>query len=45
MMPMISSPHGNKTRAIATNADMGINALLDGQGITFRQCQAELFPY
>jgi hypothetical protein len=33
MMPMISSPHGNKTRAIATNADMGTNASLDGQGI------------
>ena len=34
MMPMISSPHGNKSRAIATNADMGTNASLDGQGIT-----------
>ena len=45
MMPMMSSPDGNKSRAIATNADMGINALLDEQGIAFRQCQAELFRY
>jgi hypothetical protein len=35
MMPMMSSPHGSKSRAITTNADMGINALLDGQGITY----------
>jgi hypothetical protein len=33
MTPMISSPHGNKSRAIATNADMGTNASLDEQGI------------
>jgi hypothetical protein len=40
MIPMMSSPHGNKSRAIAINADMGINASLDGQGIAFRQCQS-----
>jgi hypothetical protein len=33
-MPMINSPHANKSRAIATNADMGTNASLDGQRIT-----------
>jgi hypothetical protein len=32
MIPMMSSPHGNKSRAIPTNANMGINASLDGQG-------------
>jgi hypothetical protein len=29
MTPMISSLHGNKSRAIATNANMGSNASLD----------------
>jgi hypothetical protein len=28
--PMMSSPHGNKSRAIASNANMGTNASLDG---------------
>ena len=44
-IPMISSPHGNKSRAIATTADMRINASLDGQRIAFRQCQVDLFQY
>jgi hypothetical protein len=42
---MTSSPHGNKSRAIATNANMGTNASRGGQGIAFRRCQAELFRY
>jgi hypothetical protein len=45
MTPMISSPHGIKSRAIVTNANMGINASLEGQGITFQQCQVEQFQY
>jgi hypothetical protein len=45
MTPMISSPQGIKSRAIAINANMGINASLDGQGIAFQQCQVEQFRY
>ena len=45
MMPMISSPHGNKSRAIVTNADIGTNASLDGQGIAPGNVKLNLFPY
>jgi hypothetical protein len=45
MMPMISSPNGNRSRVIATNAYMGVDASLDRTGIAFRQCQVELFRY
>ena len=45
MMPMISSPNGNKSRAIATNADMGTNASLDGRGITPDNVKLNLVPY
>jgi hypothetical protein len=45
MMPMISSPHGNKSRAIATNADMGTNASLDGREITPDNVKLNVFPY
>jgi hypothetical protein len=44
MTPMISSPHGNRSRAIATNAYMGVNALLRRTGNHSRQCQVELGP-
>jgi hypothetical protein len=45
MTPMISSPHGNRSRAIATNAYMGDQRFARWTGIAFRQCQAELFRY
>jgi hypothetical protein len=45
MMPMISSPNGNKSRAITTNADMGTNASLDGRGITPDNVNLNLVPY
>jgi hypothetical protein len=45
MTPMMSSPHGNRSRAIATNEDMRDQRFTRRTGIAFRQCQAELFQY